>query len=216
MPSEAKNTLSDISPQDIIECWFGVGPDNASTLEQRFSQWFSADTDPDFDEALRRRFGGVVVDAQRGRLADWSSTARGCLALVLLFDQLPRNIYRGTKQAFAFDHLALAITTQGIERGFDLQLTILERLFFYIPFEHAEDPHAQTQCNRHYHALNKLAGTELKGITQKCVAGSAEHQAVIRRFGRFPQRNFVLGRDSTAQELAWLDQHHGWGQKRAK
>lgn len=190
-----------------------MGPDNRRTLDQRFAQWFSADTDPVFDQALANRFGRVVVEARRGELDNWSLHQRGCLALILLLDQLPRNIYRGTKAAFSSDHMALQITELGIKRGFDRQLTLVERIFFYIPFEHAENLNAQRQCQRYYQMLDGLADSETKPIAQKCVAGSEEHHEVIRRFGRFPQRNMVLGRESTPEELEWLRQHHGWGQK---
>ena len=190
-----------------------MGPDNRRTLDHRFAQWFSSNTDPVFDQQLAKRFEHAVLDARRGKLDSWLSHNRGCLALILLLDQLPRNIYRGTKAAFNSDHKAFGITEFGIDQGFDRQLTLVERIFFYIPFEHAENLAAQQQCQRYYQMLDGIADPETKSLAMKCVAGSAEHLEVIRRFGRFPQRNAVLGRESTPEEIEWLGQHHGWGQK---
>ena len=190
-----------------------MGPASPETLERLFDRWFNPAHDRNFDNELRKRFGNAVAAARRGVMDSWSESARGSLALVMLFDQLPRNIYRGTKEAFASDHLALETTTAGIKRGFDLELTVVERVFFYIPLEHAEDLHVQDECVKQFKALDKLAPAELKSITQTCMQENAAHREVVRRFGRFPQRNAALGRTSTQEELDWLAEHHGWGQK---
>ncbi|MGR8949502.1 MAG: DUF924 family protein [Gammaproteobacteria bacterium] len=205
--------MSEISPKDILEFWFGVGPDNPVTLEQRFDQWFNPQSDPVFDDELRARFENAVTQARSGELDAWSATARGSLALLILLDQLPRNIYRGNKRAFASDHQALEITIKGVKRGLDQELNLVERVFFYIPFEHAENLEAQQEYAKHCRALDALAPPEMKEITRNCLAASAEHLDVICRFGRFPHRNPIIGRDSTPEELQWLEQHHGWGQK---
>lgn len=190
-----------------------MGPDSPDTLERLFDRWFNPANDRSFDSALHARFGNAVAAARRGELHGWSDTPRGSLALVMLFDQLPRNIFRGTKEAFASDHLALETTTAGIKRGFDLELTVVERVFFYIPLEHAENLPVQDKCVKQFKALDKIAPPELKNITQACMQENAAHREVVRRFGRFPQRNAALGRTSTQEELEWLAQHHGWGQK---
>ena len=182
-------------------------------LEELLKKWFNPEHDPSFDADLRNRFGNDVAAARLGVMGSWLDTARGSLALVMLFDQLPRNIYRGTKDAFASDHLALETTTAGIKRGFDQELNLIERVFFYIPLEHAEDLHVQDECVKQYKALDKIVPLEMKSITQACMQENAAHREVIRRFGRFPQRNAALGRRSTQEELEWLAQHHGWGQK---
>ncbi|MEM7468170.1 MAG: DUF924 family protein, partial [Pseudomonadota bacterium] len=102
-----KNTLKKDAIKYVLECWFGIGPENLVTLEQRFDRWFNPNYDPEFDQELCRKLEHYVIAARRGDFKDWALTARGCLALVLLFDQVPRNIYRGTWDAFASDHLAL-------------------------------------------------------------------------------------------------------------
>ena len=205
--------LSDITPQGIFDYCFGTGPDNPETLERLFDRWFNPEHDPSFDADLRLRFGNAVTAARHGAMNSWADTARGSLALVMLFDQLPRNIYRGTKSAFASDYLALETTTEGIKRGFDLELNVVERVFFYIPLEHAENLHVQDECVKRFKQLDQDAPLEMKSITQACMQENAAHREVIRRFGRFPQRNAALGRTSTSEELDWLAQHHGWGQK---
>lgn len=205
--------MNDTTPQGIFDYCFGEALDNPVSTDRLLDRWFNPEHDPDFDDELRKRFENAVTAARSGVMDSWSETARGSLALVMLFDQLPRNIYRGTKGAFASDHLALETTMEGIKRGFDQELNLVERIFFYIPLEHAENLHVQDECVKQFKALDKIAPPEMKSMTQACMQENAAHREVIRRFGRFPQRNAALGRTSTQEELEWLAQHHGWGQK---
>lgn len=208
-----KPILSTTTQQDIFDYCFGQAPFDLVTTEELIDRWFNPEHDPNFDEDLRKRFGNAVAASRRGVMDSWASTARGSLALIMLFDQLPRNIYRGTKGAFASDHRALETTTVGIKRGFAEELNLVERIFFFIPLEHAEDIRVQDECVKQFKALDKIAPSEMKSITQACMQENAAHREVIRRFGRFPQRNAALGRTSTGEELEWLAEHHGWGQK---
>jgi len=167
---------------DIVAFWRAAGPD----------KWF--EKDDAFDDEIRRRFLATYEAAAAGKLTDWEATAQGALALLILLDQFPRNMFRGQARAFAADPLARAITSRAILNGFDGAFPDL-RSFFYLPFEHSED----------------LADQE-RGITLYKAAGDADnlkwaviHADIIRRFGRFPHRNAVLGRISTPEEHKFLD-----------
>jgi uncharacterized protein (DUF924 family) len=203
-----------VAPDEILSFWFGAGPDNGAEAARLFKIWFSVD--PLYDAAIRDRFGAIIERAAAGEFDNWARTARGALALIVMLDQFPRNIYRGQARAFATDDHALSITTRGIAEGLDVGLTLVERVFFYVPFEHAEDLAAQDRCVSLYQALDALAPADYKEITHICVAQSQQHRDVIRRFARFPNRNEILGRTSSAAERAWTDSHDGWGQKTDK
>ena len=155
-------------------------------------KWF--DTDDAFDSEIRTRFLGTYEAAASGALNSWEATPEAALALVLLLDQFPRNMFRGTPRAFAADPLARAVAHRAIARGFDERVPRSEQLFFYLPFEHSEDPADQERCValcRNSADADALKWAEL-------------HADVIRRFGRFPHRNPILGRASTPEEETFL------------
>jgi uncharacterized protein (DUF924 family) len=178
----------------LIDFWFG--PPRSPT---RFSQrdvWFKVDQA--FDRQLRDQFGALRARAAAGDCADWVLEAEPCLALIIMLDQLPRNLFRGEAQAFATDAMAREAARAALLRGFDRSLPASWRQFIYLPFEHSEDPADQ--------ALSvKLAGTMAR---DPAFAGTLDyaqrHKAIIARFGRFPHRNAALGRKSTAAEEAFL------------
>lgn len=199
-----------LSPEDILEFWFGNAPSNGEEVARRFVIWFKSD--PNYDKVIRERFTGTPERAVAGELNHWAQTARGSLALIILFDQFPRNIFRGDARAFATDERANAIAIDGIESGLDVELQLIERLFFYIPFEHAENLSAQNRCVSLYQQLYEIATPELKQLISQSVGESQKHRDVIRRFGRFPHRNHTLGRVSSNEEQAWAAQNDGWGQ----
>lgn len=203
---------NDVAPDDILSFWFGVGPHTGAEAARLFKIWFGVD--PVYDAVIRDRFGAIIERAAAGEFDDWARTARGALALIIMLDQFPRNIYRGQARAFATDDRALSITTRGIAHGLDVGLALVERVFFYVPFEHAEDLAAQDRCVSLYQTLDTLAPADYKEITRVCVAQSRQHRDVIRRFARFPNRNEILGRTSSAVERAWTGSHAGWGQKK--
>ena len=160
------------------------------------SVWF--DKNDAFDDEIRRRFGVPLAAGIAGAFGDWCTSPRGCLARVVLLDQFTRNAYRGTPDAFAGDDRALATSEDAIERGFDRELRVHERWFLYLPFEHSESLAVQERGVALFDALARDTG-----FTDP-LPYPARHRDIIRRFGRFPHRNEILGRASTPEEIAFL------------
>lgn len=172
-----------IAPADIIAFWRDARPD----------AWFKKN--PDFDAEIRRRFLAIHETAAEGLLSAWETDAEGALALLLLLDQFPRNMFRDQPRMFASDPLARAIAAGAIARGFD-RLTPKElRTFFYLPFEHSEDPQDQARSVKLIKAMDDA----------DLLKWAKLHADIIARFGRFPHRNAILGRATTAKEQAFLD-----------
>jgi uncharacterized protein (DUF924 family) len=179
----------DPAATEVLDFWFGDGA-------REREEWFRKD--PAFDAVVRERFGASIDAAATGAFAEWTGEPRGALALVVLLDQFPRNAYRGTPRMFAGDARALAVASAAIAAGFDAVLRPHERKFLYLPFEHAEDPAAQA---RSVALATRLA--DETGLVSP-LEWAQKHAVVIRRFGRFPHRNAILGRTSTAEEIAFL------------
>ncbi len=175
------------SADELVTFWLDAGPD----------KWFTQDDA--FDEAIRERFEGTHHAAARGELDGWAATPEGALALVLLLDQVPRNIYRNSAHAYATDPLARIQAGNALARGDDQQVQEILRQFFMLPFEHAENLADQ---DRAVALAGKLSDEKLKY--------ALEHRDIIRRFGRFPYRNRALGRTNTPEEQAWLDAGGGF------
>lgn len=171
------------TPAEVIAFWREAGPE----------RWF--EKNEVFDEAVRARFLALHERAAAGELKDWENSAEGTLALLLLFDQFPRNMFRGTARAFATDELARAIAAGALLKGFDAQVPSDLRTFLYLPFEHSEDMADQERGL----ALYTAAGD------QDDLKWAQIHADIIRRFGRFPHRNAALGRGTTPEEQAFLD-----------
>ncbi|MEO8159081.1 MAG: DUF924 family protein [Betaproteobacteria bacterium] len=186
----------------VIEYWFGASTDAAEAVADRDRLWWKAD--PAIDDDVRARFANCVEQAGRHELDDWAATAHGLLALILLTDQFPRNIFRGTTRAFSFDPIARAHCHAGIARGVDTALRPIERVFHYLPLEHSELLSDQDDSVR---LFARLAGEAGRG-NEKLFAGylryARRHREIIARFGRFPHRNGILGRASTPEEVAFL------------
>ena len=205
---EALNAaIADASlPDQILSLWFGSArPDNALALQHKV-QWFTKS--PAFDEELRQRFGAALEAALGGSLGHWTTQGPWQrLALVVLLDQFTRNIYRNTPKSFAGDPLALALALEAQDSGDDLKLPEVARVFLYLPLEHAEDLAMQQRSVECYQSLLQMAPDE---TTREYLLGTLDyahkHQDVIERFGRFPHRNAILGRTSTAQENDYLAQ----------
>jgi uncharacterized protein (DUF924 family) len=170
------------SPADIVDFWRAVGPD----------RWYEKDAA--LDEEIRKRFLATHEAAATGKLTAWEQTAEGALALLILLDQFPRNMFRGEARAFATDPLARAVTSRAILNGFDGAMPDM-RTFFYLPFEHSEDRADQERGVALFKAVGDADGLKWAEI----------HADIIRRFGRFPHRNAVLGRVTTTEEQAFLD-----------
>ena len=191
--------------EEILREWFAEADgDGWSFSEEREKYWFGKNAQVDAD--LRKRFVTDVERAAAGLLRGWEATPRGRLALIILLDQLPRNIHRGTPAAFAHDAQALQLARDGIDLGHDLQLRPIERSFFYLPFEHAEDPEAQAQAVRLYDALAAGAPPQARERFRVFLDYAVAHKKIIDRFGRFPHRNDILGRDTTDEEASFLKQ----------
>ena len=186
----------------IIEFWFGSNRDDSAMAKEKSPLWWSKD--PRTDDEIRRRFAGLAAQAAAGDLSDWRMTPHGRLALILLTDQFPRNIYRDTAKAFAHDHQALAECLDGIAREEDLKLRPIERVFFYLPLEHSESLEHQEQAVKRFGALRDAVGAHQKDVFAEYLDFAVRHRDIIARFGRFPHRNKILGRESTPDELAFL------------
>lgn len=189
--------------QPLLDFWFGDPTDDALRAKRQAPLWWGKSSETDV--LLARSFGAQAEAAANGELADWAELPHGRLALILLLDQLPRNIHRGTPTAFARDPLAREQCLKGLSLGMDRQLSPLERVFFYLPLEHAE---SREQQARSVALFEELAAEQAHSPANETFAGFADfarrHQVIIERFGRFPHRNVTLGRTSTPEEAAFL------------
>jgi uncharacterized protein (DUF924 family) len=175
--------------EDILEFWFGPPPHVERDV------WFRKDSA--FDATIRERFGAAIETALAGGYRGWVAAPQGALARVVLLDQFTRNAFRDTARAFAGDADALATAQRAIDARHDRSLDLHERWFLYMPFVHAEDCAAQ---ERSVALFSRLADEGLESPLE----WAERHAAIIRRFGRFPHRNAILGRESTAEEIAFL------------
>jgi len=195
--------------QEVLLFWFGPRPYTRAGVQQHSRLWFGDGSAPELtpqtDELIRERFGETVQAAERGEFAAWASSPRRRLALVLLLDQFPRNVYRGTALAFAQDRKALSLTISGMQFGADATLDPLERLFFYMPLQHAEALDAQEESVAAFSRLVTESSPELRSIFEGARESAVLHRDIVARFGRFPHRNRVLGRESSAEETVWLE-----------
>ena len=170
------------TPDDVISFWREAGPD----------RWFSKDEA--FDQACRERFMPTYEAAARGDLNEWELTPEGALAVILLLDQFPRNMFRGRRETYRTDPVALMAADRAIERGFDLKVEPEFRRFFYLPFMHSESLRHQERSV----ALNESLGDP------DSITWARHHHAIVARFGRFPHRNEILGRETTPEEAQFL------------
>ena len=187
LQTKGSSVTTSPSATDVIAFWNKAGA----------GKWF--DHDPAFDEEIRARFEPLHMAAARGEISGWAKTPQGALALVILLDQFPRNLYRGTAHAFATDPLALAVARRAVDAGQDLDVEADLRTFFYMPFEHSERLQDQDRCVALFEGVTDAS--DKAGFRRFAVL----HRDIIRRFGRFPHRNACLGRATTAEEQAFLD-----------
>ena len=192
------------SANSIRDFWFGAHADDAIVAQQRSSLWWSKN--PDVDENVRTRFESAVMAAGRQELDSWAETGGGLLALILLTDQFPRNIFRGTPQAFQFDPLALKWCLSGLKSEMDRMLRPIERVFFYLPLEHSESHEHQERSVHLFTRLFQEVPGEQLDVFRKYLIFALRHRRIIDRFGRFPHRNDILGRVSTPEEVVFLQE----------
>jgi uncharacterized protein (DUF924 family) len=193
--------------RQVREFWFGTGRPSAESVQQRTAMWFGAASEAQqqrLDEEIRQRFGDLLERASRGDLDAWADGTRRRLSLVLLLDQFSRNIHRGTARAFENDPKALALVLSGMNSGADAALDPLERLFFYMPLQHAESIEVQDESVAAFRRLLSESTEELRRTFESSLDFAEQHREIIQRFGRFPHRNAVLGRTSTPAETAYL------------
>lgn len=188
--------------QALLDWWFGDGATAGKVAAQKHRLWFGYR--PEQDAEAAERFGSQVDEALGGGLGDWAATPQGWLALILLLDQLPRMIYRNMPKAFAGDARAQHLVHDGLVQGGDVLLAPIQRVFVYLVLEHAENLALQEQAVLQFGALREHAAADEQALFADFLDFAQRHRAVIARFGRFPHRNAILGRDSTAAELAYL------------
>ena len=190
--------------RDIVDYWLGASPEGPAAADAERERWYRGG--PEVDREIRTRFAERVAEARAGRLAEWESTPEGALAVVVLLDQFTRNIYRGTAQAYCGDALALAVAGGALAIGHDRALSIPGRIFLLHPFHHSESLAEQERGVALLRSLEPLAPPAWRAYVRRAVEGFARHRDVVARFGRFPHRNRVLGRASTPEEIAYLEQ----------
>lgn len=186
----------------VLSEWFGdLGDDSVPAPEKR-KRWFNGGAA--FDSLLRERFGETLEAARRGELEHWAKSPRGALALAIVLDQFSRNIYRNQATMYAADELAQRVALEAIERGDDRQLLPMQRLFLYMPLMHAEDREHQTRCVSLFEDLcQEGEGPESK-LLESNLDYARRHSDIVQRFGRFPHRNRVLGRETSPEEEEFL------------
>jgi uncharacterized protein (DUF924 family) len=186
----------------ILQFWFGSHIDDKAVAQKQSKLWWSKD--PQTDRQIQQRFEPYVTKTENPELDSWSATPAGCLALILLTDQFPRSIYRNTPRAFSLDPLARLWCKKGIGKGFHKMLHPIERVFFYLPLEHSESPADQEQSLALYEELAIGVDPEKRSTFDGFLRFAIRHRDVVKRFGRFPHRNQILGRESSPEELAFL------------
>lgn len=179
----------------VLTFWFG---DPTGLTAQQRKEWFQKN--PEFDQLIRDRFLATYQQAAAGQCHHWATTAPGALALILVLDQFPRNLFRQEPQAFATDGKALQVAQTAIAQGWDQTLPPIQRWFLYMPLMHSEDRAIQAQSVQLFQPLAAIPET------RDCYSYALQHQAIIDQFGRFPHRNAILGRQNTPAETEFLQQ----------
>jgi len=188
--------------EKVLQFWFGGLKEGEQVPAERFDLWFGGAAAT--DRQIRDCFSTVVDRAGNGDFDSWSATPRGTLALLILLDQFPRNIFRGSSRAYAYDGKACDFCLRGLATGQQRELITVERAFFYLPLEHAEDMVLQRQSVAAFADLLRQAPGALKETCLGFFDYAERHRAIIERFGRFPHRNAALARPSTEAEKIFL------------
>lgn len=204
---------------EILDYWFGSymrpgyeGPEPSDEeVTKKFPMWFRKNAD--VDSFVRAHFADPLIPlAHSGELQGWEETPRGALALAVLLDQFSRNSYRESPKSFAQDPLALAVSKRAVEKGFDQQLPPIPASFFYFAFEHSEDLADQDRSIKLFTALvsRSAEGSAIRNAADSMLLYAHKHRDVIVKFGRYPHRNNVLGRESTPEEVEYVKVHGGF------
>jgi len=188
----------------VLQFWFGDVDELGRSDVQHSRRWFMKDEA--FDRQIAERFGETYADVRGGLREAWLDDPRGRVAYVIVLDQFPRNMFRGTARMFEADRQALAAAVEGVARHDDAALTVNERSFLYMPYMHSEDLDMQERSVALFKELAESAPSELRGAMVAAVQYAEKHHDIVARYGRFPHRNTALKRQSTPQELAFLAQ----------
>jgi uncharacterized protein (DUF924 family) len=190
--------------EEILWYWFGRLDAQGRVPSEKMTRWFRGGKE--VDDEIAALFDEDVEMATAGELDAWQEHPRSALALVLLLDQFPRNLYRGQPASFAADPKALSLALHCLEQGFDQKLPPIFRVFLYLPLEHAEDLERQEQCVALFQELAQQASPDEKALYENFLDFAIQHRDLIARFGRFPYRNNILGRENTPEEDAFLNE----------
>ncbi|MBW8458562.1 MAG: DUF924 domain-containing protein [Thiobacillus sp.] len=192
------------TPDAVLDFWFGAPGSAADVAARMRPLWFAKSAAN--DRIVAERFAETLIAAGKGELDDWAITPRGRLALIVVLDQFPHHIHRDHGQSFAYDALSLTLALEMIRRGEDAQLTPIERVFVYLPLEHAESIEMQNRSVALYDKLAHEATADERQLFDGFLDYARKHRDVVARFGRFPHRNELLGRISTPEEIEFLKQ----------
>ncbi|MFT4725528.1 MAG: hypothetical protein ACI9UN_000023 [Granulosicoccus sp.] len=196
------DTTDVLTPKHVIETWFKDDISGRMDLPQP-KRWFMGG--PELDQKLNSQYSQTLIKAGANKLDHWLESAQGTLALIIVLDQFNRNIHRGSAAAFEHDIKAVAASKHALAMGYTDQLTVSQRIFCYMPFEHDESAESQSQSVALFKQLKEDAPTESSEFAGRALASAIEHKDIIDKFGRYPHRNAVLDRVSTDDELAWLE-----------
>jgi len=194
-------SAANVTPEEVLSFWFG--PPGGEPFANA-AKWYRKDDA--FDLEIKERFEAALEAGAKGELASWKADPRGRLALVVLLDQMSRNMFRGSPRAFAQDRFAVDVALASLDDGDEASFSIQERQFLYMPLMHAENVDLQRRCSACFERLRNDGPAELREKLDSNVKYARMHADIVERFGRFPHRNAVLGRPSTPEEEAFLKQ----------
>jgi uncharacterized protein (DUF924 family) len=195
--------MSDADVQRVLDFWFSPAEFTAPQIDSRMERWFGSDEA--LDARIRDEFGEVVRRALSGRLGAWADSPTGRLALIIVLDQFPRNIWRGTSKAFAGDRMALKLCVEGSISGEYKDLPAIQRVFFFMPLQHSESLSVQDKSVRIFNAIAEGVSETFRETFLTFAHFAELHRDIVARFGRFPHRNRHLGRMNTPEEDAFLN-----------
>lgn len=193
----------DKQQREILEFWFGCEPHTPSSIDTKRKNWYAGSSN--FDEEIRSRFEEVFENACYEVILHWAESAQGSIALTILLDQFSRNLHRNTARAYQQDALARAVAKRTIKHGFDIEMSVPERIFLFHPFHHSESLADQIEGCRLLDELNAEGHKQWESLIQTSISWFESHRETVGRFGRFPHRNEYLDRKSTDEELLFLN-----------
>jgi len=193
-----------VQPENVLAFWFGPSGSAAEVAGRQRKLWFGKSVAD--DQEVTERFADTLLAATAGQLDHWADTSRGRLALIIVLDQFPHHIHRNRPQSFATDQQALALSLSALAVGVDQQLATIERVFLYLPLEHAESNDMQVLSVSSFEKMAREAGADERALFDDFLNYARQHRDVVARFGRFPHRNAILKRPSTPEELEFLKQ----------